>query len=74
MRGFILECEKGILTDVVRLAENNKINLNRIEQTTSSSDYIYINLYIDSKSNIFYIDNFIKDINKMDKVNSVNMI
>jgi ACT domain-containing protein len=74
MRGFVLECEKGMLTDIITLAENNKIYIEKIEQTTSEDDFVSINLYIDRNSNIFDIDNFIKDVNKIRRVNSVNMI
>jgi ACT domain-containing protein len=74
MRGFILECEKGILTDIVTLAENNKISLKRIEKTTSEDDFINIKLYINDECNIFNIDSFIKDVNKIREVNSVNII
>ena len=74
MRGFILECEKGLLTDIIILAENNKINLEKIEQTTSEDDFISIKLYIDNKCNIFNIDSFIKDVNKIKKLNSVDII
>jgi ACT domain-containing protein len=74
MRGFVLECEKGMLTDIITLAENNKIYIEKIEQTTSEDDFVSINLYIDRNSNIFDIDNFIKDVNKIRRVNSINMI
>ncbi|HSQ33972.1 MAG TPA: hypothetical protein VLM81_03680 [Peptostreptococcaceae bacterium] len=74
MRGFILECEKGLLTDIIILAENNKINLEKIEQTTSEDDFISIKLYIDNKCSVFNIDSFIKDVNKIKKLNSVDII
>lgn len=74
MRGFILQCEKGLLTDIVALSEKNDIRLDRIEQTTSEDDIINITLYIDNKCNVLNVDNFVKDINNIKKVNSINII